>query len=54
MPEKVTIEMGEDFLDWFRTTVIANDKSMMLVAWWGWEAHKKKAERLHKEGGDSQ
>lgn len=42
LKDKITYYISEDFLNWWKTTVIGNDReSKMLLAWWGWEACKK-------------
>ena len=38
MNTTVKIEMDRDFVEWWETTLMANDKSAMLIAWQGWKA----------------
>ncbi|KKL21165.1 hypothetical protein LCGC14_2448180 [marine sediment metagenome] len=40
--DKITFHISKNFLDWWKTTVIGNDREIkMLLAWWGWEACEK-------------
>ena len=42
LKDKVTYHVSRDFLNWWKTTVIGNDRDVrMLLAWWGWEACRK-------------
>ena len=42
LSDKITYHISEDFLNWWGTTVIGNDREIrMLLAWWGWEACEK-------------
>lgn len=42
MPDKITIEVSEEFLNWWNTTPMGNDRQeKMVLAWWGWSACHK-------------
>lgn len=42
LKDKITFNISGDFLNWWKTTVISNDReARMLLAWWGWEASRK-------------
>jgi hypothetical protein len=45
MKDKITIEMDKDFIGWWETTLMSNDKTYMLIAWQGWKACKENLEQ---------